>query len=119
LQHICRDAAHLAGLSATADTCIHCWFGDTGSERSFKLGGQEWGLGQTPGDWTCGAKPPEADNTFFVKMCYFVVILGMTSPYLHSLPTSVQYEMEGKVNFVAEKWYGKQQCVRATACPAC
>jgi len=34
----------------------------------------------------------------------------MTYGYLHSYPTSVQYEMEEK-SIWRQKWYGKQQCL--------
>jgi len=30
---------------------------------------------------------------------------------MHSLPTSVQYEMQEKINLEAEMWQGKQQCL--------
>jgi len=32
----------------------------------------------------------------YVQICYFVTVLRMTYGYLHSLPTSVQYEIEEK-----------------------
>ena len=37
---------------------------------------------------------PEAEDSFLAKIRYFVTVLRMTWPHLHSLPRSIQYEME-------------------------
>jgi len=72
---------------------------DIGGGRSFKVEGQEWGLRAVP-QWGPGAPgggslQPQKLKTLSVK-CYFVTVLGMTQRYLHSLPASVQCEMEEK-----------------------
>ena len=42
------------------------------------------------------ALPPEADDTFLVKIYHFVTVLSIAYRYLHSMPTSLQCETEEK-----------------------
>ena len=41
--------------------------------------------------WVCGiwGRSPQKLTTLFVKICYFVTVLGMTQRYLHSVPMQV------------------------------
>ena len=94
-----------------------------GVRRSFKVVGQEWRSGACS-QWCPWTKPwrgldcgglgllSQKLRTLFVNMCYFATVLRMTQRYLHSLPTSVQYEMK-------EKSIWRQKSARASnsACP--
>jgi len=70
---------------------------------------RQWGSGHGPWWRELGLSPREPDD-IFVKISYFITVLTMTQRYLHSLPTSVQYEME-------EKSISRQKSGRD--CPPC
>jgi len=83
-----------------------------GGRRSFKVGGKGCrdpsGI-QGQSLWWGLEAFPEADDTFFVKICYIVTVLQMN---LYSLPTSVQYETEEN-----STWMQKSGRESTSACP--